>query len=83
MRAFLHTRPKGTSDWTNDGQDFARLPIVGEYVCRDDTGTWYRVQLVVHRPQADYDAEVFAVEVDHIDEMSAAFPDMDHIEAGR
>ncbi len=78
MRVFLHTRTEGMADWTNEYRDFARIPAVGEYLTLSSTSEWYEVQLVVHIPfDAECDAEVYAVQVDHMAVMSNSFPDMD------
>jgi hypothetical protein len=67
MKVFLHTRSRGLFDWRNELRDFARIPVVGEYFAWDDSSPWYQVQLVVHTPfeQADCEAEVYAIEVNH------------------
>jgi hypothetical protein len=77
MKVFLHTRSKGMFDWRNELRDFARIPVLGEYLAWDDSSPWYQVQLVVHTPfeQADCDAEVYAVEVDHNEVKRQAFQD--------
>ncbi len=78
MRVFLHTRTHGQSDWTNENRDFARIPFIGEHLTLSSTSEWYQVQLVVHLPfDGDLDAEVYAVQVDHMAVMNEAFPDMD------
>lgn len=72
---FLHTRPNSTGfDWTNDFREFARIPVVGEYLATDVTSRWYEVRLVVHTPfKADCEAEVYADEVpDYLAVMEAA-----------
>lgn len=76
MKVFLHTRAHGSMSWKNEGRTFLRLPVVGEYVCTDETSEWYEVQLVVHCPfEAQYAAEVFCVQVDHLEVKKAAFSD--------
>jgi len=76
MKVFLHTRSKGKHDWKNESRQFGRLPVVGEYVALEATSPWYQVQLVVHCPfEADYEAEVYAVEVDHTEAKRRAFDD--------
>ena len=66
MIVFLHTRTRGLFDWANEIRDFARIPVVGEYLALDVSSPWYQVQLVVHTSfECDCDAEVYAVEVDH------------------
>lgn len=65
-RVFLHTRPVDDYRGENTPRDFARSPVVGEYVATASDSAWYRVCLVVHAPFAsEYEAEVYAVEVDH------------------
>jgi hypothetical protein len=65
-RVFLHTRPMEDYRGENTPRDFARIPAVGEYVATAVAGPWYRVRLVVHAPfSAEYEAEIYAVEVDH------------------
>ena len=55
-------------NWSNSGREFLRLPVVGEYVATSSSSSWYRVELVVHCPfEAEYVAEVYAVEVDHME----------------
>ena len=64
-RVFLHTRPAGDPRGEDTPRDFARIPVVGEYVATAADGPWYRVHLVVHAPFSDrYAAEVYAVRVD-------------------
>lgn len=66
MIVFLHTRSKGNFNWVNEIREFARIPIVGEYLAMDVSSPWHQVQLVVHTPfECDCEAEVYAVEVDH------------------
>ena len=78
MKVFLHTRSDGMSDWKNEDRDFARIPNIGEYLSLSSDSPWYEVQLVVHTPfETSYDAEVFAVEVDHMEVKNQAFSDMD------
>lgn len=75
-RVFLHTRKPGGADWLNESREFHRIPAVSEYLTRETDGPWYQVQLVVHTPfPCDCDAEVYAVEVDHLAEQAKAFPD--------
>ena len=76
MKVFLHTRHHGEFDWLNEFRDFARIPIAGEYLARDVSSPWYQVQLVVHTPfECDCDAEVYAIEVDHLEIKNQAFDD--------
>lgn len=66
MKVFLHTRSAGKHDWTNNNHEFARIPVIGEFVTLSTTGSWFQIELVVHTPfPCDCDAEVYAVEVDH------------------
>ena len=71
---FVHTQTApGKSDWINQDRHFLRLPAVGEYIALSAESPWYRVDLVVHCPfEADYAAEVYATEVDHIEVLKAA-----------
>ena len=76
MKVFLHTRHTRKSDWNNESREFGRLPVVGEIVALDWNSPWYKVQLVIHCPfEAQYQAEVFAVEVDHAEAQRQAFGD--------
>jgi hypothetical protein len=73
---FVHTRSQGKMNWTNQPRDFTRVPVVGEYFALDVSSPWYLVQLVVHVPfKAEYEAEVFAVEVHQVTEMKKAWGD--------
>ena len=48
---------------------FEQIPRVGEFVAPTSTGRWYKVTLVVWLPESaktEYQAEVYAVEYDHI-----------------
>lgn len=75
MKVFLHTRSQANR-WKNESRPFERLPVVGEYVTLEATSPWYRVQLVIHCPfEAEYQAEVYAVEIDHSEAKSRAFGD--------
>ena len=74
MKVFLHTRSPQKRDWTNEMRDFARVPIIGEYLATSSSGPWYLVELVVHCPfDCEPDAEVYAVEVDHSEVQKSAF----------
>lgn len=74
MRVFLHTRPSGTHTWTNEHREFARVPVVGEFLALESDTPWYEVRLVVHTPfSCECDAEVYAVEVDHLEAKRQAF----------
>lgn len=76
MKVFLHTRSHGRFDWRNEARDFARIPIVGEYLTRYVTSPWYKVQIVVHTPfECEFDAEVYAIKVDHNEIMTQSFHD--------
>lgn len=77
MKVFLHTRSQGKIDWKNESREFGRLPVVGEFLALDWNSPWYEVQLVVHCPfeSADYEAEVYAVKVDHLEVQRRAFSD--------
>ncbi len=72
---FVHVPKPGAQDWWNEGRTFARLPVVGEYFALAWDGPWYRVEAVVHCPfKADYEAEVYGVEVDQ----PAVMRDLNH-----
>jgi len=74
MKVFLHTRHQGKRDWNNESREFGRLPVVGEFVAPDWNSEWYQVQLVLHCPfEAEYEAEIYAVEIDHIEAQRRAF----------
>ena len=76
MRVFLHTRSQGKFDWKNESREFGRLPAVDEFVALDSNSQWYQVQLVVHCVfEAEYEAEVYAVEINHSEALSRAFGD--------
>lgn len=77
MKVFLHVRSQGKHDWVNKFYDFARLPVKGEYIAIETSSPWYEVQLVVHTPfPCDCEAEVYAVEVDHMEAKKQAFNDV-------
>jgi hypothetical protein len=66
MKVFLHTRSRKQRDWLNEKYEFARIPMVGEYVATSSRSEWFQVELVVHTPfPCEFDAEVYAVEADH------------------
>lgn len=71
---FVHTQTaKGKSDWINQGRKFLRLPIAGEYIALSSRSPWYCVEIVIHCPfNADYAAEIYATEVDHMDALKKA-----------
>lgn len=72
MRVFLHTKKSGLGEWVNERREFAQLPAVGEYLTTSTTGAWHRVEVVVHTPfPCEFDAEVFALEVDHLEVLGA------------
>ena len=73
-KVFVHTQSaRGKCDWDNEGRDFLRLPVVGEYIALSSTGEWHRVDLVLHCPfEAGYAAEIFATRVNHHDVMQEA-----------
>ena len=68
MKVFLHTRTPQQRDWLNEERKFGRIPVVGEFVATSSSGSsWFKVELVVHTPfVCEFDAEVYAVEVDHL-----------------
>ena len=71
MKVFLHTRPPSDAgDWLNTSEEFDQVPAVGEHVCRTSDASWAEVFAVVHLPKSaktEYDAEVYAIEVNHIE----------------
>jgi hypothetical protein len=69
-KVFLHTRSQGQKDWINTSREFLRLPVVGEYLATSASSSWYKIELVVHCPfEAEYSAEIYAVEVNHMEEI--------------
>jgi hypothetical protein len=73
LNVFFHTRSAGQRDWFNEPRTFAKIPSVGDYVATASDGPWHRVELVVHTPfPCDFDAEVYAVKVDHLDMLNTA-----------
>ena len=78
MKVLLHTRSQDKFDWKKESREFGRLPVVDEFVALDSNSQWYQVQLVVHCAfKAEYEAEVYAVEINHSEAMSRAFGDED------
>lgn len=68
MRVFLHTKKDARSEWENERYEFAQLPVAGDYVATSTRSEWFRVEFVVHTPfPCDFDAEVYAVQVDHLE----------------
>lgn len=68
MRVFLHTKQDARSEWVNEQREFAQIPAVGEYLATSSNSEWYRVEFIVHTPfPCEFDAEVFAVQVDHLE----------------
>ncbi|APR13468.1 conserved hypothetical protein [Xanthomonas citri pv. citri] len=65
--AVFYTNPCRPSDWLNEEREFGRIPMIGEYVAMSEDA-WFKVELVVHTPFAcEFDAEVYAVGVDHLE----------------
>jgi hypothetical protein len=76
MHVFLHLRRKGLQTTDNEVRDFVQIPGLGEYVSLETTPAYFLVKVVIHTPHGgDIDAEVFAVEVDHLDALKPAFED--------
>ena len=73
-KVFVHTQSaKGKSDWSNEGREFLRLPVFGEYFALASGGEWYQVDLVVHCPfESEYAAEVYGTLVDHVEVLKAS-----------
>ena len=68
MKVFLHSRNPKRRDWINEKREFARIPVVGEYVATSSDSAWSKVELVVHTPfPCEFDAEVYAVAANHQD----------------
>ncbi|MEG4442115.1 hypothetical protein QUB47_07760 [Microcoleus sp. AT9_B5] len=81
MKVFLHTRRPENAEGDNQDAEFARIPVVGEYISLPSSDEyWYKVVLVVHIPLTDkgkefpskYDAEVYAVGADHLKAQKAS-----------
>jgi len=74
MKVFLQTRGEGSFEWNKEFREFGQIPFVGEYLALSKNSAWHRVELVVHTPfPCDYDAEVYAVEVDYAEITKQAF----------
>jgi hypothetical protein len=74
MKVFLQTRSEGSFEWNKEVREFVQIPFVGEYLALSTDSAWYKVELVVHTPfPCDYDAEVYAVEVDYLEITKQAF----------
>lgn len=71
-KVFLHLHNQGESDWENSYYQFDRIPVEGEYVTTEVNGEWHKVKMVVHTPfDKEVCAEVYAVKVDHNEEMKS------------
>lgn len=67
---FVHLHNEGETEWNNQYHSFERIPVENEYITVDYDSEWYKVELVVHTPFSDeMSAEIFAVQVDHNEEM--------------
>lgn len=78
MWIFLHTKKPGErEEWNNEfNSSFSRVPMVGEYLALSTDSPWYQVRLVVHTPfHCDCEAEVYAIEINHMEAMNQAFRD--------
>lgn len=69
MKVCLHVEQTGSVKWHTTTEQFAQVPAVGEYVAKtvDKGQEVYEVATVVHIPaaeQGDFDAEVYARQVD-------------------
>jgi hypothetical protein len=83
-KVFVHYRNPSSEFAVNEVFDFERIPVVGEYVALEpidknsarDSGRaeqqWYKVTLVVHSPQTELHAELYAIRVDHLEEVKKA-----------
>lgn len=77
IKVFLHTRISENDNWENVSEEFVALPSVGEYLTLSSDSEWYEVKIVLHTPfSRDYDAEVYAMRVDHLEVMKKAFKGM-------
>ena len=76
MRVFLHTRDPEEKEGVNDFREFARIPVVGDYVAlATDDPRYFKVVLVVHTPfPCDCEAEVYAIKdkQSHVDVIVAS-----------
>ncbi len=66
-RISLHIRNLGETTTLTQECEFARGPAVGGHLSVSANAPWYRVTGVMHCPSedAEIDAEVYAIEVDH------------------
>lgn len=66
MRIYVHTRHPEKSECDNEFFEFARIPVVGEYLKTSTHSSWFQAVIVLHTPFLDrkYDAEIYAVRVD-------------------
>ncbi len=85
MKVFLHTRRPENREGINQYAEFARIPVVGEYISLPSSDEyWYKVLLVLHIPLTDetkesppdHNVEVYAIGADHlkVQEESGYFP---------
>ena len=75
MKVFLHTRRPENPEGVNQYAEFARIPVVGEYISLPSSDEyWYKVVLVLHIPLTDetkefppdHNVEVYAIGADHL-----------------
>ena len=72
-KVFLHLMRNGNGEWADSQRDFLRLPTLGEMITPKFGAPFYKVTLVVHCPfNSQYDAEVFAVQVNPREELTKA-----------
>ncbi|KIV56439.1 hypothetical protein AM501_09805 [Aneurinibacillus migulanus] len=77
IKVFLHTYISENDSWENVTKEFVALPSVGEYLTLSSVSEWYEVKIVLHTQfSRDYDAEVYAIKVDHLEVMKKAFKGM-------
>lgn len=73
IHTFVHVHSPGKHDYQNSPWDFPQVPCAGEYVALKSAGEWHRVELVVHCAfTAEYQAEIWVVEVNHLDAIKGA-----------
>jgi hypothetical protein len=75
IKVFLHTRRSKNTEGVKQYAEFARIPVVGEYISLPSSDEyWYKVVLVLHIPltderkefPADHNVEVYAIGADHL-----------------